>query len=350
MKDRDATIDIAKGIGIFLVAAGHSGAWASMGADWIGSAIFSFHMPLFFFLSGCFLPVEKALPSVAGRRAKGLLLPYLVVVPLYVLDHAEWNRLPEWLGRMAWGTGQAIAWPWTPNWFLTHLFLATLVAWGIARIWNRLRIPQWAWPFLLGCLLLVGRRILKWEDASSWELWDRKLGVLGLPWGIDILPFSLVFLLSAPLWRRHGTRWTSRLWSLPLLLAAASLLFWRFGWSVNLNMRTYDHLAGSTLQAILGILATLSLSSLLARTIRPATLLTSLGRASLWILMFHSWILCTFDGWLWPHNTQTPIRFQLVCFFCCWTIPWGLHALFELLRPRLLAWFAVRRSTKAIAA
>lgn len=350
MKDRDATIDIAKGIGIFLVAAGHSGAWASMGAKWIGTAIFSFHMPLFFFLSGCFLPVEKPFPSVIRRRAKGLLIPYLVVVPLYVLDHDEWNRLPEWLGRMAWGTGQAITWPWTANWFLTHLFLAALLAWGIARAWNRLRMPQWAWPFLLGCLLLVGRRILKCEGASSWKLWDCKLGVLGLPWGIDILPFSLTFLLSAPLWRKYGTRWTSRLWSFPILFAAAALLFWKFGWSVNLNIRAYDHLAGSTLQAALGILATLSLSALLARTTVPRIVLESLGRASLWVLMFHAWILCTLDEWLWPDTTPTPLHFQLVCFLCCWTVPWGLHALYEFLRPHLTTWLAERRNTKALTA
>ncbi len=350
MKDRDATIDIAKGIGIFLVAAGHSEAWASMGAKWIGTAIFSFHMPLFFFLSGCFLPIRKSFLTVTGRRATGLLLPYITIIPLYILDHNEWNRLLEWLSRMAWGTGQAIAWPWTPNWFLPHLFLATLAAWGIARAWERLRIPNWAWPFLLGCLLLVGRRILKWEDAASWELWDRKLGVLGLPWGIDILPFSLVFLLAAALWRKYGSCWTSRLWSFPLLLAAAVLLYWKFGWSVNLNMRTYDHLAGSTLQAALGILATLSLSSLLARTSVPRTILESLGRASLWVLMFHTWILCTLDGWLWPDTTPTPTRFQLVCFFCCWTVPWGLHALFEFLRPRLTAWLAARRNPKALTA
>lgn len=350
MKDRDATIDIAKGIGIFLVAAGHSEAWEDLGAKWIVTAIFSFHMPLFFFLSGCFLPVKKRFQTVLGHRAKGLLLPYLVLALFYVLNRGHWNQLTEWLGRLAWGTGQSLAWPWTPNWFLPHLFLAALVAWGIARAWAHLRISDWAWPFLLGCMLLLGRRILNWEDASDWECWERELGVLGLPWGLDLLPFSLAFLLSAPLWKKYAAAWIAKAWSFPLFAAAAAVFFWRFGWSIDLNMRTYDHLAGSTLQAVLGILATLSLSSLLAKTMHPTIILTSLGRASLWILMSHTWILCTLGVWLWPHSSQIPIRFQLVSFFCSWIVPWGLHALFEFLRPRLAAWLAARRNTKALTA
>ena len=47
---RDSTIDIAKGIGIFLVVLGHFTVFASP----LYHYIYLFHMPLFFFISGMF--------------------------------------------------------------------------------------------------------------------------------------------------------------------------------------------------------------------------------------------------------------------------------------------------------
>lgn len=45
---RNSVIDIAKGIGIILVILGHLVSYE----DYISSYIFSFHMPLFFFITG----------------------------------------------------------------------------------------------------------------------------------------------------------------------------------------------------------------------------------------------------------------------------------------------------------
>ena len=46
-KKRIEWVDIAKGIGIFLMVMGHTGI-PRIGNQWI----YSFHMPLFFFISG----------------------------------------------------------------------------------------------------------------------------------------------------------------------------------------------------------------------------------------------------------------------------------------------------------
>lgn len=56
MKKRDLTIDIAKGICIFLVVLGHC-----HNAGFIRHYIYLFHMPLFFFLSGMFFHPEEKL-------------------------------------------------------------------------------------------------------------------------------------------------------------------------------------------------------------------------------------------------------------------------------------------------
>ena len=69
---RDFRIDIAKGIGIFLVIAGHLVKYAHSTSVFI----FSFHMPLFYFLSGyvCSSDFSK---NKFWKRIKSLLVPYL---------------------------------------------------------------------------------------------------------------------------------------------------------------------------------------------------------------------------------------------------------------------------------
>ncbi|WP_418214677.1 acyltransferase family protein [Bacteroides difficilis] len=55
MEDRNHIIDTAKGYGMILVIAGHLFTYGSYPFNFI----FSFHMPLFFFLSGFLFTLEK---------------------------------------------------------------------------------------------------------------------------------------------------------------------------------------------------------------------------------------------------------------------------------------------------
>jgi len=70
-------IDIAKGIGILLVVAGHSSVINACGG-FVGRWINSFHMPLFFVMSGLLFDVGKAADALAYflRKLKGLMWPY----------------------------------------------------------------------------------------------------------------------------------------------------------------------------------------------------------------------------------------------------------------------------------
>lgn len=84
-------IDIAKGIGIILVVLGH----CVVKTDFTHKFIFSFHMPLFFILSGYCFHVEKYenIKEVFCKRAKALLLPYgrFILVGLVVT-----LLIPQW--------------------------------------------------------------------------------------------------------------------------------------------------------------------------------------------------------------------------------------------------------------
>ena len=93
MKNRTPWIDVVKGLGMFLVVLGHISK-DEMAVDWI----YSFHMPLFFFLSGYLLyykntiitqSTRPTLPfnyfSLLKKKTFSLLLPFVVLRVILLL-------------------------------------------------------------------------------------------------------------------------------------------------------------------------------------------------------------------------------------------------------------------------
>lgn len=64
-------VDIAKGIGIILVFLGHFNI-----PDTLRAEIYTFHMPLFFFLSGVVFNGDKPINRFLGDEAKRMIVPY----------------------------------------------------------------------------------------------------------------------------------------------------------------------------------------------------------------------------------------------------------------------------------
>ena len=74
-RERDVSIDVAKGIGILLVVLGHTKfSWVS-----------TFHMPFFFLLSGYFLNSKLPIRDYGRRRVRQVLVPYLFGVLFTIL-------------------------------------------------------------------------------------------------------------------------------------------------------------------------------------------------------------------------------------------------------------------------
>lgn len=71
MNQRDKTIDIAKGIGIILVAYGHTSSQYPLHAS-----IYNFHMPLFFLLFGIFF-FDAPLKDFLYKRFRTLFVPFV---------------------------------------------------------------------------------------------------------------------------------------------------------------------------------------------------------------------------------------------------------------------------------
>lgn len=73
MNKRECFVDIAKSIGIFLVVLGHT----EINPD-LKTFIYSFHMPLFFIISGFLLKTESSFKEFFIKRFKRLMIPYFV--------------------------------------------------------------------------------------------------------------------------------------------------------------------------------------------------------------------------------------------------------------------------------
>ena len=72
MKKRDNYLDLLKGIGIFLVVLGHHDTY-------LGKYIYSFHMPLFFFISGIFHSNYKSYREFIENKLRKLVYPYFIL-------------------------------------------------------------------------------------------------------------------------------------------------------------------------------------------------------------------------------------------------------------------------------
>ena len=75
-KQRIEYFDAAKGIAIIAVIVGHMGLIAR-GMTLTERFIFSFHMPIFFLISGYFLSSRMTLWEFAKKRFKQLIFPYI---------------------------------------------------------------------------------------------------------------------------------------------------------------------------------------------------------------------------------------------------------------------------------
>ena len=85
--ERKHYIDIARGVAIILVVMGHAVNEYSLNSEPLEKIIYSFHMPLFFIISGLVFRVKDGdtFPAFFKKRSKGLMLPYLLFAALITL-------------------------------------------------------------------------------------------------------------------------------------------------------------------------------------------------------------------------------------------------------------------------
>lgn len=131
-------LDIAKGIGILLVILGHCVNKNTPIHNWI----FSFHMPLFFFISGYCFRIDKynSLKNVIVDKARRLLVPYILFSLLGLIISLvipRWRQQVDIKGILVdVYTGYPKLSHITSTWFLVSLFLCMIIWWTINYVFK----------------------------------------------------------------------------------------------------------------------------------------------------------------------------------------------------------------------
>ncbi len=153
-KQRITYLDMVKGVGIILVVFGHSTLAPDQAITWLAS----FHMPLFFMVSGMLMwhigEEEKPFLLSIKRKAKGIMLPYITFSVIYILIKLCYLvRMPELITvEQIWdAVYQTLTlYGISVMWFLPALFVSEVVFLGLRQI------KRGREAITLGCVLILG--------------------------------------------------------------------------------------------------------------------------------------------------------------------------------------------------
>lgn len=190
-------VDNAKAIGITTIVLGHGPGLTIFVRDFF----YSFHVPLFFFLSGVLLKtshLHQSFGQFATRNATRLVTPYVF---FWFFSFLLWAAFQVAAGEALWaqpaviveqlkglviGTSSALQAVNGVLWFYTSLFVAALTLYFFARLSARLYL-----------LVLVGFAMLG-------AVVPMVLNGGHLLWNIDLIPVALVFYGAGYLVAREG--------------------------------------------------------------------------------------------------------------------------------------------------
>ncbi len=237
-------IDLAKGIAILLVIIGHTVKFDSMTRNFI----FSFHMPLFFVLSGYtykFAENQQEFWIHVRKGIRHLLLPAILISVITVF--APWVMGSEHsfsaLGMRARSVGEAFWWASGVKvnshpglgavWFLISLFWAKIIIDGIHLLFpgeNKGYI--YTFVGILGVFLGI---------RGMW-----------LPQNLDVTCVAVLFMSVGMLWRQYA----EKIKEYEVVLFFGSVVFWltclHFNIYIELAARHYPYLAVSLVEAVCG--------------------------------------------------------------------------------------------------
>lgn len=270
-KGRFRWIDNAKGIGIILIIVGHMNI-----NDFVCAWIYSFHVPLFFFLSGTVFSPKSSFKEFLYRKIRGLIIPYFILgSPYFVLYF--WTQITQYdllssiintviifSVQIRYGT----------IWFLTCLFLLNIIFYFfIAKIKSK------TGTFLLSFLLCVLGYIYY------------KVGGRALPWNLDVCmmatPFFAAGYYGSNILKKENNMDKRRRYFAVLILISISIIcgvtFYAMS-NVKFDMAemTYPIFPLSYALAFLGIFAIIMVSQLF-----NCMYFEQIGRDSIFYLVWH---------------------------------------------------------------
>jgi len=288
MSKRVEYIDIAKGIGILLVVMGHND--FGLVSPFFYKFIYSFHMPLFFFVSGMFFKSSLPFFSLIQRRFDSVLKPYIATIILIFLMTLSFTKVNFDVAIMrlikaGYANGHYI--DWVQLWFLPHLFALNIFSYGYYRLAGLLHFKWKNW-FLLPIILLLGISTIGLFWPFTFRIADHHFTLFGLPLSFDLILVSgFYFVLGSEVNKKIPDKFFDHPAALLGSVACLVGMIMYFPETIDFNTRFYQSWAVNTAEALLGIIFILAISKQIARFSRVSSALRYIGQSSLIILIFH---------------------------------------------------------------
>lgn len=280
-------IDIAKGIGIILVVMGHND--FALISPFAHKLIYSFHMPMFFFMSGMFFRPDMPFWTFIKHRYNRILKPFLAILLLIYFASISLSKISlimasKRLLKAMYANGHYL--DWVQLWFLPHLFAVSLFAYFFFKVVNRSRVFQFRWVILV-VLYITGILSMRLFWPFELNLLGKNLTLYGLPFSIDIaLVSGFFFIFGYELNKKQNNAFFANPLTLLISGIALLLLVWYSPARIDFNTRQFDSLVINTIEAFLGICFVLALSKQLERVSWFSALFSYIGQGSLIILIF----------------------------------------------------------------
>ena len=271
-------IDIAKGIGIICIIAGH------LGVPAISSVVFTFHVPLFLIISGWFFKPASSTRDTVVKYTRHLLMPYIYCMVACMLGKGivhvltkgpagSWDAIAQQFISALFGSGSLRSPilgipPFGATWFLLALFWSFLMLNGIAK-------QKWAF-LLVVCTFAAGVATRGW--------W--------LPFSLQAGMCSLLFVYIGYVANAKLAKGLLNKGIVPHWLAAASLCVWALAYFLDRGgmsvVRCYfTCIPVDCIGAVAGTLVVVWFSRILERMPILSSALELLGRHSLAAMCFH---------------------------------------------------------------
>ncbi|MBA4687237.1 MAG: acyltransferase family protein [Candidatus Galacturonibacter soehngenii] len=275
-------VDVSKGSAIFLVIVGHS----CEPDGQLARAIFSFHMPFFFFIAGYLFKDDVTFPKLIIKKSTRLLLPYfctMTIVFLYwysIERHImnDINSPQSVLISLAkiFILGSGVAIPQFKNihpvgglWFVACLFLAEVIFYSLIKTSKKLnKTIQWVMVIVF---CLSGYIISRFTF---------------LPWSADIALFAQIFLFIGFKFRENDV-FNKKI---PFIFYSIMFFLWVVSWlnhPISMNNRDYYNVVFPIIGAIIGCVLFIKSCIKLSKIKFIGDILSYLGQISIVILAFH---------------------------------------------------------------
>lgn len=276
---RLAEFDAAKGIAILCVILGHLGIYN------INRVVYTFHMPIFFLISGYFLSFKYSYSDFIHRKFSGIIQPYIATcilicilsIPIsFVQDQSIVTNLVKWICGSIYGSGfpdSPVIIKHFPSfigalWFLPSLFWGSLIARYILDHNDDLK------SFAILCILFY----VGWKTAETiWLPFDIQAGLtasLYLFWGYISKKYSIL--------KTHISYFT---WFVILFIAAWAIKYFKGLWFVKnyFGNGIFDILASLAISFIIMKICAFIVDKLPHLTL----ILQWFGKNSIIVLAFH---------------------------------------------------------------